>query len=473
MTTLDRTTERYGDWSDGLTDGAPTSMDANESLPFSVRPFPSPYVAIQGFDETVEELVAQIRTDREAAGVSASATWEKGLHDRVGQTIVEWQKRGRLQRIAKHLDETAVMDELRLWTRLRASLLWPLSPFLTMPGGEEVTILRHNLILVLANERCAVFAGPPEWKEDNDVQAYFDKLATYGVDALSFTKPSIESSFGQYRLTLLRDPILAGDQTAGGTIRIPAGTRFKTLEELVGAGTLSPEAAHFLRVCVEARCNIAVSGGTKTGKTTFLRVLCRYIAWWERVVTVEDNPELRLSENRGDNRPWVFFVMALKTVSDSMSEEPRISMKTLVYRAKRLAPDRIIVGETRGNEAYDMIEAMTSGHDGCMTTVHAGDPLGAIEKFLWAVCERGNFNETVAERRIRAAFDLIVQLGNARTGGRVVQSIMAVGRTGEDVTIFERSPQGALLCRQPVLTNLPPALEARLADAFPTGRIVE
>lgn len=446
--------------------------DAGEA-PYPVHPFPTPRVSVQGFDEIVSDIAAAIRTAREASGVSANATWEKRLRDEVNRTIRDWQTGGRLHRIAKHLDDPAVMGDLRRWTYLRASLLWPLSPFLNMPGAEEVTILRHDAILVSSGEQRVVFSGPPEWTSDEEVQNYFDKIADYGVEALSFTKPSVESSFGPYRLTLLRDPILAGETSVGGTIRVPAGTRFRTLDELVGAGTLSPEAARFLRLCVEARCNIAVSGGTKTGKTTFLRVLCRHIAWWERVVTVEDVAELRLSEDRGDGRPWVHFTIELKTVTDPMADEPRISMKTLVYRAKRLAPDRIIVGETRGNEAYDMIEAMTSGHDGCMTTVHAGDPLGAIEKFLWAVCERGNLNEAVAERRIRAAFDIIVQLTNAPGGGRVVQSILALGRTGEDVTVFERNVEGALLCSEPLLSNLPVTLERRLATFFPTGRVVE
>jgi type IV secretory pathway ATPase VirB11/archaellum biosynthesis ATPase len=463
---------------DGVPQLAHAGTDLDDDMPFSVYPFPAPELSIQGFDDTVDELATHIRTTRDASGVPANAAWEKGLPDLVRQTIDQLRVAGKLQRIAKHLSDPALMDQLRLWTRLRASLLWPLSPFLTMKGGgevigEEVTILRHDRILVSAGQDRAVFEGPPEWKGDDDVLAFLDKLADYGVEALSFTKPSVESSFAQYRLTLLRDPVLAGEESVGGTIRIPAGTRFRTLEELVGAGTLSSEAARFLRLCVDARCNIAVSGGTKTGKTTFLRVLCRYIAWWERVVTVEDVSELRLFENRGDGRPWVFFVIPLKTVSDPMAEEPRISMKTLVFRAKRLAPDRIIVGETRGNEAADMIDAMTSGHDGCMTTVHAGDPLGALEKFLWAVCERGNLNETIAERRIRAAFDIVVQLGNARGGGRVVQSIMAVGRTGEDVILFERTAHGALVCAQPVLSNLPPALEQRLSEFFPAGRIVE
>ena len=171
----------------------------------------------------------------------------------------------------------------------------------------------------------------------------------------------------------------------------------------------------------------------------------------------------RLWQDRGDGRPWVNYVTSMATVPDSEREDPRFSMKFLVRRSLRLAPERIIVGETRGVEAADMVRAMTSGHDGCMTTVHADDPLGAIETLVGFLCESGNFDERMARKRIRQALDLIVQLKQLPGGGKVITHIWAISRTDDDVPVYERVESGALLARQRAVGNLPERIARRLA----------
>lgn len=202
--------------------------------------------------------------------------------------------------------------------------------------------------------------------------------------------------------------------------------------------------------------------GTKSGKTTGLRLLCREVGAEERLVVIEDSVELNLWQDRGDGRPWVNYVTSLATVPDPERDDPRFSMKFLVRRSMRLAPDRIIVGETRGTEAADMVRAMTSGHDGCMTTVHADDPLGAIETLVGFLCESGNFDERMARKRIRQALDVIVQLKQLPDGRKVVTHIWAISRTDDDVPVYEREEAGALVARQRVVGNLPERLARRL-----------
>lgn len=429
-------------------------------------PFPTVPAAVDGLAETVDRLAHAIETARLSSGLPASAAFEKSLPALVDDTVDEWRARGRLVRVAHILDSDSDMASLRAWTRIRTSLLYPLSTLLYHPDIEEVTILARDRILVTRGADRILFGAPAEWTDDANVLAYYDRIVSLegvnGQKMVNETMPAAEFSFADFRFALLVDPVLSATSRVGGSIRVPSASRFRSLDDFVRAGTLTSGAAEFLRVAVMQRANILISGGTKSGKTTGLRMLCREIDRDERVVVIEDSVELNLWQDRGDGRPWVEFVTSLATVPDPEREEPRFSMKFLVRRSMRLAPDRIIVGETRGVEAADMVRAMTSGHDGCMTTVHADDPLGAIDTLVGFLCESGGFDERLARRRVRQALDLIVHMRHMPDGRKLVTHVWAISRGDDDVPVYEQDENGMLRARQRAVGNLPPRLASRM-----------
>ncbi|MFN2463523.1 MAG: CpaF family protein, partial [Candidatus Dormibacteria bacterium] len=144
-----------------------------------------------------------------------------------------------------------------------------------------------------------------------------------------------------------------------------------TIDDLIGFGTLSPEAAGFLEACVLAKCNIIVSGGTGTGKTTMLNVLSGFIPEDERIVTIEDAAELQLKQ-------W--HVCRLESRPGGPSGKGRVAIRDLVVNSLRMRPDRIVVGECRSGEALDMLQAMNTGHDGSLTTLHSNSPRDALSR---------------------------------------------------------------------------------------------
>src|SRR5262249_31546899 len=143
------------------------------------------------------------------------------------------------------------------------------------------------------------------------------------------------------------------------------------LEDLISQGTLSEDMAEFLRCAVKARLNILISGGTSAGKTTLLNVLSRYISNLERIVTIEDTAELRLQQRQ---------VIRLETRTANVEGQGLVNQRELVKNALRMRPDRILVGEVRGGEALDMLQAMNTGHEGSLTTVHANTPRDALSR---------------------------------------------------------------------------------------------
>jgi len=143
------------------------------------------------------------------------------------------------------------------------------------------------------------------------------------------------------------------------------------VEQLIQFGTITPEAIQFLKACVEARLNIIISGGTGSGKTTFLNVLSSFIPADERIITIENAAELQLRQEH---------VVTLESRPPNIEGRGEITIRDLVINALRMRPERIIVGECRGGETLDMLQAMNTGHDGSMTTAHANSPRDALSR---------------------------------------------------------------------------------------------
>jgi len=210
------------------------------------------------------------------------------------------------------------------------------------------------------------------------------------------------------------------------------------IQDLIRFGTLSDEAAGFLEACVLAKCNIIVSGGTGTGKTTLLNVLSGFIPDDERIVTIEDAAELQLKQ-------W--HVVRLESRPGGPSGKGRVAIRDLVVNSLRMRPDRIVVGECRSGEALDMLQAMNTGHDGSLTTLHSNSPRDALARLETLVLMAGmDLPLSAIRQQIASALNVIVQLNRLRDGSRRVTAVTEiVGMEGEKIVmqdIFTFQPNG-------------------------------
>ena len=201
-----------------------------------------------------------------------------------------------------------------------------------------------------------------------------------------------------------------------------------TAEDLINFGTLTPKVAEFLGACVRSRLNIILSGGTGSGKTTSLNVLSSFIPAEERIVTIEDSAELQLHQDH------VMRMEAKPAEPDGTGEVP---IRQLVKNALRMRPDRIVVGEVRGGEALDMLQAMNTGHDGSLTTIHANTPRDTLARLETLVLMAGMDLPLQAVRaQIASALDLIVQQARIRDGSRKIVNISEVQGMEGDVIVM-------------------------------------
>ena len=192
-----------------------------------------------------------------------------------------------------------------------------------------------------------------------------------------------------------------------------------TMEKLIGYGSVTPEAAAFLKKLVKAGYNIFISGGTNSGKTTFLNALSSFIPDEERVITIEDSAELQLTHIRN--------LVRLETRSANTEGEGAVTISDLIRASLRMNPDRIVVGEVRGGEALDMLQAMNTGHDGSLSTGHANSPRDMLSRLETMVLCAAELPLAAIRSQIAGALDLMIHLGRLRDHSRHVLSITEVG----------------------------------------------
>ena len=203
-----------------------------------------------------------------------------------------------------------------------------------------------------------------------------------------------------------------------------------SMAQLIEFNSLTHGMADFLRACVLGRLNIIISGGTGSGKTTFLNVLSGYIPEEERIVTIEDAAELQLQQDH---------VVRLETKLANVEGHGVVSVRELVRNSLRMRPDRIVVGECRGGEALDMLQAMNTGHDGSLTTIHANSPRDALSRLETLVLMAGmDLPIKIVRQQISSAVDVIVQMSRLRDGTRKLTAITEVaGMEGDVVTLSD------------------------------------
>jgi len=226
----------------------------------------------------------------------------------------------------------------------------------------------------------------------------------------------------------------------GPSITIRKFSRDKLkIKQLVEYGTLSNSIADFMEACVVAKLNVIISGGTGSGKTTLLNILSGFIPADERIITIEDAAELQLRQEH---------IVRLETKPNSKNGDDGVTVRDLVRNALRMRPDRIVVGEVRGGEALDMLQAMNTGHDGSLTTIHANTPRDAVSRLETITLMSGlDLPIRVIREQVAAAVDLIIQQSRMRDGTRkVTQVTEVIGMEGDTIVLsdifkFEQSGQ--------------------------------
>jgi pilus assembly protein CpaF len=301
----------------------------------------------------------------------------------------------------------------------------PIEPYLADDTVSEIMVNGPNQVYVEREGRLA--AVNARFINDESLLKVIERIVSplgrridEGVPMVDARLPDGSRVNAIIRPLSLIGPIL--------TIRKFAKTRF-SMERLVATGALTPAMAEFLRVCVKYRKNIIVSGGTGSGKTTFLNALSEFIAPSERIVTIEDAAELRLVQPH---------VLSLEARPPNVEGRGEVTIRDLVRNALRMRPDRIIVGECRGGEALDMLQAMNTGHDGSLTTGHANSPRDLLSRLEVMVLMAGMDLPVRAIREQSAsAVDIIVQQTRFSDGRRRVTSIVEVDGMEGDVILTQ------------------------------------
>ena len=202
-----------------------------------------------------------------------------------------------------------------------------------------------------------------------------------------------------------------------------------TAQKMIEFGSITPEALEFLKACVQAKLNIVISGGTGSGKTTFLNVLSAYIPNDERIVTIENSAELQLQQEH---------VVTLETRPPNVEGKGEITMRALVINSLRMRPDRVIVGECRGSEALDMLQAMNTGHDGSMTTAHSNSPRDTLARLETMVLMAGmDLPLRAIREQVASALNLVVHQERMRDGSRKITKITEVQGMEGDVIVMQ------------------------------------
>ena len=201
-----------------------------------------------------------------------------------------------------------------------------------------------------------------------------------------------------------------------------------TIDQLITLGSITVTMAEFLKACVVCRLNIVISGGTGSGKTTLLNVLSSYIPINERIVTIEDAAELQLQQEH---------IVRLETKTPNLDGRGSVTIRDLVRNSLRMRPDRIVVGEVRGGEALDMLQAMNTGHDGSLTTIHSNSPRDALSRLETLVLMAGmDLPIKIVRQHISSAVDLIVQQTRLRDGTRKVTAVTEVAGMESDTIVL-------------------------------------
>ncbi|WP_420819032.1 CpaF family protein [Paenibacillus nanensis] len=353
-------------------------------------------------DELVYELREQIRSGIDFGGSMS----DEELMSKTEQVVFDWCK----------LHPLTAAEKVKLVRRLFHSFrgLDILQPLMDDPSISEIMINSHNEVFIERNGVMTLLPGAFESKEK--LEDLIQSVVASVNRIVNESSPIVDARLRDgSRVNVVLPPVALKGPCM--TIRKFPGKPM-TMEDLIKLGSLTDEAAHFLRELVEAKYNIFISGGTGTGKTTFLNALSQFIPADERIVTIEDSAELQIHS--------VPNLVSMETRNANTEGKGEISIRDLIRASLRMRPDRIVVGEVRGGEALDMLQAFNTGHDGSISTGHANSCKDMISRLETMVLSAAELPLPVIRGQIGSAIDIMIHLSRYRDRSRKVAEIAEV-----------------------------------------------
>jgi pilus assembly protein CpaF len=393
---------------------------------------------------TAEQLLAGGSALEAAAGPSGAHDPYAELKTRIhhaciatlGAELFKREATGDLnERVTRAVTEQLVLDRTPLTREERRQIIreitddilgyGPLEPFLRDDSITEVMVNAYDRIYI---ERLGKIERTAATFVDNaHLLRIIDKIVSQVGRRVDEASPMVDARLPDgSRVNAIIPPLAL----RGPTLTIRKFSRDPyTMNDLISFGSISPKAAQFLASCVKGKLNILISGGTGTGKTTTLNAMSAFIPNDERIVTIEDAAELQLQQEH---------VITLESRPPNIEGSGEVRIRELVRNALRMRPDRIIVGEVRGPETLDMLQAMNTGHEGSLTTIHANSPRDALSRLETLVLTAGvELPLRAIREQVSSAFDLLVQITRLVDGSRRISHVTEVLRMESDVITLQ------------------------------------
>jgi pilus assembly protein CpaF len=319
-------------------------------------------------------------------------------------------------------------DRERLVEEVRHELfgLGPLEPLLADPTISDILVNSpHNIYI---ERRGKLERTEVTFKDDEHLMRVIERIVSSVGRRIDESSPMVDARLSDGSRVNAIIPPLSLDGPVLSIRRF--GAEPLRMSKLIEIGALTKDIADMFEMCVSARLNVLISGGTGAGKTTLLNALSAYIPEEQRIVTIEDSAELQLQQPH---------VVRLETRPPNIEGRGEVTQRDLVKNALRMRPDRIVIGEVRGGEAIDMLQAMNTGHDGSLTTVHANTPRDALARLETMIQMTGmKLSERAMRQQIASALNLVIQAARLSDGTRRVVSISEItGMEGDTITMQE------------------------------------
>jgi pilus assembly protein CpaF len=304
--------------------------------------------------------------------------------------------------------------------------LGPLEPLLSDPTISDILVNAHDIIYI--ERRGKIEPTNVRFKDDEHLMRVIERIVSSVGRRIDESSPMVDARLQDGSRVNAIIPPLAIDGPVVSIRRFGADPL--KMSSLIDNKALTKDIADMLQMVVTARLNVLISGGTGAGKTTLLNALSAYIPENERIVTIEDSAELQLQQPH---------VVRLETRPPNIEGKGEVTQRDLVRNALRMRPDRIVIGEVRGGEAIDMLQAMNTGHDGSLTTIHANTPRDALSRLETMIQMTGmRLSDRAMRQQVASAINLVLQVARMSDGSRRVTSISEItGMEGETITMQE------------------------------------
>ena len=394
----------------------------------SEQQFKSRILAVSGIPMSARPLVQEIKKQAHAEllirlnmkRLALNSVSENDLEEKARTTIHEI-----LNELSIPLPEGVTQEKIENELYHEAIGLGPLEDLIARDDITEIMVNGPDNVYV--EHKGVLYKTDTAFADDHQVLAAIDRIVSPLGRRIDESSPMVDARLKDgSRVNAIIPPLsLVGPSI---TIRKFAKTPL-TVENLISYGSITAEIAHFLDVCVKIRKNILISGGTGSGKTTLLNILSGYLPAKERIITIEDAAELQLRQEH---------LVRLESRPANIEGKGEVTIRDLVRNSLRMRPDRIVIGECRGGEALDMLQAMNTGHDGSLTTIHANSPRDALARLETLVLMAGfDLPLRAIREQIASAISIIVQINREKDGSRKVVCVSEITKMEGDIITMQ------------------------------------